>query len=70
MIIKIDEAKRVAIAGARIRQERDRLLLETDWMVTPDRQLSQAVIDYRQALRDVPQQAGFPDNIQWPTKPE
>lgn len=70
MIIKIDEAKRVAIAGTRVRQERDRLLAETDWMVTPDRQPSQAVIDYRQALRDVPQQSGFPDNIQWPTKPE
>lgn len=24
---------------------------------------------YRQALLDVPQQAGFPDNITWPTKP-
>lgn len=25
---------------------------------------------YRQALLDVPQQPGFPYNIQWPTKPE
>lgn len=25
---------------------------------------------YRQALRDVPQQAGFPNTIDWPTKPE
>ncbi len=25
---------------------------------------------YRQALLDVPQQAGFPHNITWPTKPE
>ena len=24
---------------------------------------------YRQALLDVPQQAGFPDNVVWPTKP-
>ena len=30
----------------------------------------QAWADYRQALLDVPQQAGFPDNITWPTKPE
>lgn len=27
-------------------------------------------IAYRQALLDVPQQAGFPHNILWPTKPE
>ena len=26
--------------------------------------------DYRQALLDVPQQSGFPNNIVWPTKPE
>jgi len=25
---------------------------------------------YRQALRDVPQQAGFPDDVTWPMKPE
>jgi hypothetical protein len=25
---------------------------------------------YRQALLDVPQQAGFPDTIEWPEKPE
>lgn len=25
---------------------------------------------YRQALLDVPEQEGFPDNIVWPTKPE
>jgi len=30
----------------------------------------QAWADYRQALLDVPQQAGFPDNVVWPTKPE
>lgn len=28
------------------------------------------VIAYRQALRDVPQQAGFPYEIEWPEKPE
>jgi hypothetical protein len=25
---------------------------------------------YRQALRDVPSQAGFPWEVQWPTQPE
>lgn len=30
----------------------------------------QAWADYRQALLDVPQQAGFPHDVVWPTKPE
>ena len=30
----------------------------------------QAWADYRQALLDVPQQAGFPHEVVWPTKPE
>jgi len=29
-----------------------------------------AYADYRQALRDVPDQAGFPGDIDWPTKQE
>jgi len=51
------------------RAERDRRLLATDWMASSDRTMTQAEIDYRQALRDVPAQAGFPENVTWPTKP-
>lgn len=29
----------------------------------------QSLIEYRQKLLDVPQQQGFPDNIDWPTPP-
>lgn len=54
-----------------VRQERDALLAATDWTQAVD--VPQATKDkwapYRQALRDVPQQAGFPENIQWPDKP-
>lgn len=50
-------------------EKRNKLLAETDWWAVADRTMTQAEIDYRQALRDVPQQAGFPDNITWPTKP-
>lgn len=54
------------------RAQRDRLLTATDWTQAAD--IPQATRDkyvaYRQALRDVPQQPGFPDNIQWPVKPE
>lgn len=51
------------------RYKRDFLLAETDWWAVADRTMTQAEIDYRQALRDVPAQAGFPENITWPTKP-
>lgn len=54
-----------------IRLRRDQLLAATDWTQTVD--VPQATKDkyaaYRQALRDVPQQPGFPDNIQWPVEP-
>lgn len=53
-------------------RQRNKLLGSTDWTQMPD--VSQTVKDlwapYRQALRDVPQQAGFPDNIVWPTPPQ
>jgi len=55
---------------AAVRARRDVLLSETDWWAMSDRTMTQAEIDYRQALRDVPAQAGFPENVTWPTKPE
>ena len=53
-----------------VRYERNRLLAETDWRFRSDMNPSQAWIDYCQALRDIPSQAGFPWNVQWPSKPE
>jgi hypothetical protein len=53
-----------------MRKQRDSLLAETDW--SQGRDISEAVASvyatYRQALRDVTTQAGFPWEIQWPTK--
>lgn len=57
--------------AAAVRAERDRLLSVTDWTQAAD--VPQATKDlfapYRQALRDVPQQSGFPQTIIWPVKP-
>jgi len=53
----------------RIRLERDTLLSETDWWCLSDRTAAQAQLDYRQALRDVTDQSGFPYSVTWPTKP-
>lgn len=55
----------------RVRAQRDALLAECDWtqardVVLPNDTEWQA---YRQALRDITDQSGFPFNITWPTKP-
>lgn len=66
------EAAWAAGAGDRARLDRNRLLTETDWSQTVDtpQPIKDKYAAYRQALRDVPQQPGFPNNIQWPVKPE
>ena len=50
------------------------LLRDSDWSVLPDVPMTvgqkSAWIAYRKALREVRLQAGFPDNIQWPARPE
>ena len=51
------------------RFERDKLIAQTDWWATSDRTMTDAQTAYRQALRDVPEQSGFPNDITWPTKP-
>jgi len=53
-----------------IRDQRDRLLTETDVWALSDRIMTAEQTAYRQALRDIPDQAGFPIDITWPTKPE
>ncbi len=55
-------------AASNVRFQRDDLLRETDWMAGSDVTMSSAWQIYRQALRDLPAQAGFP-NVTWPTKP-
>ena len=52
-----------------VRQQRNKLLAETDWRFRSDMNPSQAWIDYCQALRDLPQQPGFP-YIDMPRSPD
>ena len=56
-----------------VRLERNKLLSYTDHLIQSDYPISdekkQEIKVYRQALRDIPQQDGFPDNIVWPDKP-
>jgi hypothetical protein len=56
--------------ATRIRADRDKRLADTDWTQVTDAQVDKAVwATYRQALRDVPAQAGFPWNVTWPEAP-
>ena len=53
-----------------VRAKRDSLISKTDYLLAPDYPISakdlEKVKAYRQALRDVPSQVGFPDNVVWP----
>ena len=56
--------------AAEIRTERDTKLTESDWTQVADAPVDQtAWATYRQALRDIPEQAGFPTEVNWPTAP-
>jgi hypothetical protein len=57
-------------AAKAVRAERDQKLKDTDWMGMSDVTMSTEWATYRQALRDVPSQAGFPNTITWPSEPE
>lgn len=57
-------------AAAEVRTERDAKLTETDWTQVADAPVSKEDwATYRQALRDIPSQAGFPNEVTWPTEP-
>lgn len=68
LLIKTEEASKS------VRATRDKLIAETDWIVIKNLELNQNVPGvwevYRQNLRDVPAQAGFPHSVNWPAKPE
>ena len=61
-----DEARQVIL-------KRNKLLYESDWTQIPGNPLTQSVQQqwavYRQELRDIPNQFGFPFSINWPISP-
>jgi hypothetical protein len=66
----------IATCAGHIRDQRNELLKQADIAVHPDRwakmtaEQQAAWSNYRQALRDIPLQEGFPMEIIWPEKPE
>lgn len=68
---KSDEEKYEEAAKI-VRNKRDNLIAETDYLLMPDYPISdetrETVKIYRQALRDIPEQVGFPFKVEWPKK--
>ena len=66
-------AKQAELAAAEpmklLRAERDRLIAETDWWASSDLTMTAAQTTYRQALRDITDNATSLDDVTWPTKP-
>lgn len=66
-------ANNIARQAQAVKADRDRMIAATDWIVTLAAEESapvpQAWKTYRQALRDIPSQEGFPFEVVWPTRP-
>lgn len=64
----------LGILAENVRSERDRRLAETDYYMMPDYPSDPNNIEemkvYRQALRDIPKQEGFPSKFTWPDVPK
>lgn len=69
-LLQLAKTKEYNDLAEKIRAKRDKLLADTDWTQCADCQLSSAQKEayrvYRQALRDVPEQAGFPYKVVFP----
>ena len=53
-----------------LRKQRDQKIAETDWWANSDLTMTQAQIDYRQALRDITETYNSYLDVVWPIKPE
>lgn len=63
----------VLTSDALVLQRRAALLADSDWTQLADAPLTAAKkaewATYRQSLRDIPQQSGYPGSVNWPTAP-
>lgn len=56
--------------AAEVRTDRDNRLTASDWTQLPDAPVDKTAWQtYRQTLRNIPQSAGFPWNVNWPVQP-
>ena len=65
------KASKDAEQAKNVRTQRTEKLRDSDWTQVADAPIDKAAwAAYRQALRDVPTQSGFPWQVTWPTQPE
>ena len=64
-VVELTEAEKVL----QIRLKRDELLGATDVNALSDRIMPAALVEYRQALRDITDQEGYPNSVIWPIAP-
>lgn len=61
------------LASSDVLTARNKLLFSTDWTQIPNNPLTSEMqaewAAYRQELRDIPQQSGYPYNVVWPVAP-
>lgn len=63
-------AEREALQARVVRTQRNELLRQSDWMALSDTTMPVSWAVYRQALRDVTTQVGFPYDVLWPVAPD
>ena len=72
-LVEIPEPTTEEVA-AQVRAQRDSMIAQTDYLMMSDYPISEEdktlLETYRQALRDIPEQEGFPSNVQWPVAPQ
>ena len=69
----LSEEAIIAAKWLDIRQERNQLLAETDWIIVMHKEkgtnIPTAMKTYRQELRDITDTYASPDDVVWPEKP-
>ncbi|AIP06680.1 MULTISPECIES: tail fiber assembly protein [pseudomallei group] len=70
-LLKRGEELRPVLAAQKAREQRDSLLRASDWTQAPDVSAvtREKWVAYRQTLRDLPEQPGFPLDVRWPDAP-
>jgi len=66
---KLTQEQEISAKWVDIRQQRNKLLFESDWMAVSDRTMSEAEKEYRQELRNLPNQFANPNDVIFPAKP-
>ena len=66
---QLTQEQEISAKWVDIRQQRNKLLSETDWWGVSDRVMTDAEKTYRQELRDLPNNFSSPADVIFPTKP-